>query len=391
MRQRTLAALALAVLASVLWSAPLRAADPYDIDVLLPMTGSFSFAGQSAVSGLALIEAIVNRTGGIRGRPVHFVLHDDQSNPATAVALMSEAVAKKPAIILGPMLGATCSAVAPLAKNGPVEYCFSPAVHPASGSYSFTGSISTQAYAIAFYRYFKSHGYTSFAMIASTDASGQDADAEFEHELTLPENAGLTMVAHEHFNGNDISVAAQMARIKAAAPQAVICYAAGTPFGTLLRGVQQAGIDLPIFTGAANQSLAEMKQFADVLPKELYFPGAAVLAGVARNAKTKAAQDRFIAAEKATGIAPDGLTLAAWDPPFIAVDALRAVGPTATSEQLRRYIAGLHDYVGALGEYDFRDGSQRGLTADNIVVERWDPAKTGWVAASDFGGGPLKK
>ena len=392
MRHRTLTAVALALGAALLLTvAPLRAADPVEIDVLLPMTGTFSFGGQATIGTLTAIEALVNRTGGIRGRPLHFVVHDDQSNPATAVQLMSDAIAKKPAVVLGPSLGATCLATAPLSKSGPVQYCFSPVVHPPPGSFVFSGNISTQAYAVVFYRYFKTRGIKSFALIASTDASGQDADNEFEHQLALPENSGLTMVAHEHFNVSDISVAAQMSRIKAAAPQAVICYAAGTPFGTLLRGVQQAGIDVPIFTGSANMTLAEMKQFGDALPKELYFPGFGVLANVSRNPKEKAAQDRFLAAEKQAGITPDGLTLASWDPTFIVIDALRTIGPTATAEQIRAYIANLHDYVGVFGAYDFRDGSQRGLAADNLVVERWDPQKNGWIAASDFGGGPLKR
>jgi hypothetical protein len=38
--------------------------------------------------------------------------------------------------------------------------------------------------------------------------------------------------------------------------------------------------------------------------------------------------------------------------------------------------------------YDFRDGSHRGLSQKDVVVMRWDAAKTNWVAVSKLGGAP---
>jgi len=63
-----------------------------------------------------------------------------------------------------------------------------------------------------------------------------------------------------------------MTRIKAAAPDVLITWSTGTPFGTLLHGINDVGIDVPVSSTNANQTYAQMKAYAAFLPKELYFP-----------------------------------------------------------------------------------------------------------------------
>jgi ABC-type branched-subunit amino acid transport system substrate-binding protein len=63
------------------------AADPYEINVILPLTGNIAFVGQTELQSLKAVEAYVNRTGGIEGRPLSFVVADDQNDPKTSVQL----------------------------------------------------------------------------------------------------------------------------------------------------------------------------------------------------------------------------------------------------------------------------------------------------------------
>ena len=366
---------------------------PVEIPVIVSITGPGTFLGKGEVDGLNALEGVVNKHGGIRGRPLHFAIHDDQTNPQQSVLLTNQVLAEKPAVILGSSLGATCLAMAPLVASGPVQYCLSPAIHPKGGSFTFSSNVSTSDYAFAFYRYFKSQNWKRIALITSTDASGQDADTGFETALGLPEfkDSGLSLVSHEHFNVTDLAVSAQMARIRAANPQVVICYAPGTPFGTLLQGVKQSGLDtLPIATGTANMTYAEMKQYAQFIPKSLLFPGLPYLARQSQSAKEKQVQDTFYDAFKPLSMTPDLIESFSWDPAAIVVDALKAVGPDATAEQVRAYIANLHDYLGINGLYDFRDGSQRGLTEKNLMIMRWDTGKGTWSAVSGLGGAPAR-
>jgi hypothetical protein len=71
------------------------------------------------------------------------------------------------------------------------------------------------------------------------------------------------------------------------------------------------------------------------------------------------------------------------------VSAFKKLGLNATAAQIKDYISNLHGWAGANGVYDFRDGSQRGLTAKNGIIVRWDPAKDAWTSISKFGGAPL--
>jgi hypothetical protein len=114
------------------------------------------------------------------------------------------------------------------------------------------------------------------------------------------------------------------------------------------------------------------------------------MVGMWRSREERAAQVRALGIVKVAGTPVDALSLASVDPTFIIVDALRALGPAATANQVRAYIENLHDYWGVYGRYDFRDGSQRGLGSEGIIIERWDADKGAFVAMSDFGGYPAR-
>jgi hypothetical protein len=99
---------------------------------------------------------------------------------------------------------------------------------------------------------------------------------------------------------------------------------------------------------------------------------------------------QFVDAFKAIGIHADVAQAIGWDPPIILLGAYKKLGLAATPAQLRDFLAGLHGFSGANGTYDFRDGSQRGLTEKNGIMVRWDAGRDTWVAISKFGGAPVK-
>jgi hypothetical protein len=62
---------------------------PYEINAIVSLTGPAAFIGVSIAKTLGLVEAAANRHGGINGRPVKFVLADDQSSPQVTVQLLT--------------------------------------------------------------------------------------------------------------------------------------------------------------------------------------------------------------------------------------------------------------------------------------------------------------
>jgi branched-chain amino acid transport system substrate-binding protein len=380
-----------AAFALVASAAGSRAAEtPYEIDAIMSRSGPYAFQGAEGIQALNVIQNMTNKAGGIDGRPIKFVIWDDQSNPATAVQAANAIIAKHAAVAIGLAATSLCSAVAPLMANGPALYCFTPGVHPKAGSFLFSSGISTLDTLAASKKFFAMRGWTKIAFITSTDATGQDADQNIDEVFGTDANGPMTVVAHEHFNPSDLSVSAQMAKIKASGAQVLVAWTTGTPFGTVLRNASEAGLGLPILTTAANLSDAEMHAYAAFAPKDLYFPGTPAFAPEAvPPGPTKRALGSYFAALKAAGDKPENAISLAWDGTLLVLDALRKIGLSATAAQIREHIASLQGSVGIYGPHDFIAIPQRGLGIGSVVMIRWDPAR-GWIAASGLGATPLR-
>ena len=390
----------LAALVFVAALLPLRGAaqeaEPYEIPVILSLTGPLSFVGTSELTALRAFEPTINAHGGIKGRPVHFAISDDGSQPAVAVQLANAIIAKKPAVMLGPTLGASCLAIEPLirAANGPVDYCLAPTIHPAAGSFTFSGGASSRDYAIESLIFAKAKGWKRMAVVATTDAGSQDIEAQFIDLLAEPRFRSFTLVAREHYQASDVSVNAQLARIKAAAPDVLMVLPVGAATGTLLRGLADAGLaDLPVMTNNGNLLRAQLAQYASIMPREIYFSAPRFYShDVSRSGPVRDAQNTFFSAFHAVGIDdPDAGNTFGWDPALLVVTALRELGPNATAAAVHAYLENLHGFAGPNGLYDFRDGSQRGQGLINTVMVRWDSTKKRLVTVSDYGGQPLSR
>ncbi len=382
---------ALGLVASAIGTA--HAADPYNIHVILPLTGGGAFAGNGQKQSLDALVDVVNKGGGIKGRPLHFIYHDDQSSPQVAVQLANDVIAEKPAVILGSALVAMCAAIAPLMKSGPVDYCLSPAYHPAAGSFVFSASSSGIDQTAALVRYYRLEGWTKIAVINNTDATGQVSDRAFDEVAARPENKDVKKVANEHFNPTDLSVAAQIERIKASGAQAIVAGVTGSPAATVFKGVIQAGLDIPVAPTSGNQTFAQMEQWADFLPKGLLMPSALFPEHdgvVMLDKRVEAAQHDMYAVLRERGLKADNMEATSWDAGLIVVAALRALGPDASAEQIRQYIAGLTDFAGIDGIYDFKANPERGLGADSAIVVRYEAHPKSWVWLTQPGGAPLK-
>jgi len=388
---RRLAAISLCAVLLAAVAPAARAADPYEINVILSLTGRVSFVGKTQMQALKALEGYVNKNGGIRGRPVSFVVVDDQSNPQISLQLAQGLIAKHVPIILGPTGPDTCGAVMPLVlQNGPLTYCLAPAGNPPAGSYVFLTLYSAESMAAVVVRYLRERGLRKIAYIVSTDAPGLDAERAFLAAVAEPENANVKIVSSQHFAVSDINVTAQLARINSANPDALIAWAAGTGGGTLFHGLHDAGMDLPTVGSPGNLNAAFFTQYGQYAPKNLYFAGAPYYgANAITDRATKAALATLSSALADVGAKPDLIEISAWDPGMLLIDALRKLGPDASAAKLHDYLVNLRGWVGVNGPYDFRAIPQRGLGENAVVVVKWDPQRDAASAVSKFGGAPL--
>jgi branched-chain amino acid transport system substrate-binding protein len=118
---RGLAALAAALLASGCASgapAPAGAGAPIRLGATMSETGSLATQGVPAANGYRLCVAQANAGGGLLGRPLRLLLHDDGSDPRTAAALYERLIVEERVdAVLGPYGSTITEAVAPVTER----------------------------------------------------------------------------------------------------------------------------------------------------------------------------------------------------------------------------------------------------------------------------------
>src|SRR6185437_5740616 len=210
--------------------------------------------------------------------------------------------------------------------------------------------------------------------------------------VKLPENKDVSLVERQHFNPADISVAAQIERIRASGAQAIIAGVTGTAAATVFKGMVQAGLDIPIEVTSGNESFPQMEAWKDFLPKRLLMSSALFPEHdglLTLDPRIEAAQHAMYAALAAHNLKADNMEATSWDAALIVVAALRSLGPNATAKQIRQFMANLADFAGIDGIYDFKANPERGLGPDSAIAVTYDPEKKVWVWLTKPGGTPL--
>ena len=123
-----------ALLAALAWAvAPVAEAQkPIRIGTSVAQTGAYAALGQNQLRGYKLCVKHLNDKGGVLGRKLVLVVHDDGSDPATAVRLYEKLITQdKVKLVLGPYTGPITDAVADVTEKHKM-----PMVAPSAGATS---------------------------------------------------------------------------------------------------------------------------------------------------------------------------------------------------------------------------------------------------------------
>jgi branched-chain amino acid transport system substrate-binding protein len=366
---------------------------PVSFDVILPMTGQAAFSGLAESQSLSAFEKYINANGGLRGTPIHFDIKDDQSSPQVSLQLANAGMARHVPVLFGPAVVATCASVgAAVAATGPVQFCFSPGYSPAKDSFSFAPGTTILALTRTILMYAKLRGFHRAAFIGSTDATGIAVAAINAALFKSPELRGLELVADERIGTADLSATAQVAKIKAARPDVLWTSTSGTTFQTVIRGLAEIGLEIPVITTTANANAPQLKQLGALLPRELYFNGGPYQLGDSlKDPELRRQAKMFADAFKGIGAEPSALNALSWDPLLFVMAAYRQFGATMTADQLKTFTLGQRHFPGLNGFYNFGNGDQHGLDSNSVVIVGWNREKGDFFPASQLGGAPLKR
>jgi len=91
---------------------------PIRIGAVLGISGRFAFVGGPQQNALVMAEEEINASGGIDGRPVEFVIYDDEVDETKTVPLFNRLVGEDEVVaVIGPSITIPALAIGPLAER----------------------------------------------------------------------------------------------------------------------------------------------------------------------------------------------------------------------------------------------------------------------------------
>jgi len=213
--------------------------EPLKIGMHAMLTGPLAEVGKDAQFGAQVAVALLNESGGVRGRKVELVLYDDQAKPAEAITAVRRLIARDRvvAIVSGSISGTT-KAVAPVAQEAKVPYIAAYAVHPEiapAGKYVFANSLYGPVQGRAGARIVAVQLKAKrIAVLVVDNDFGRTLAKAFRPEA---EALGATIVAEEVYPFGEKDFRAILTRIKGTNPAAI--YTTGYP-GDATQTLKQA-------------------------------------------------------------------------------------------------------------------------------------------------------
>jgi branched-chain amino acid transport system substrate-binding protein len=384
---RAMLALLLSTLA-LLWGSPAaQAQDAYKIGAVFSITGPGSSLGIPERDTALMLEANINAKGGIKGpdgklHPLKIVIYDDASDETKAVLAVKKLIDEdKVTAIVGTTLSGTSLAILDTVQKAEVPLVSCAAaikiVEPvAERKWVFKTPQSDFLIVSVLVDYLKSKGLTKVGWLNVDYAFGQLGWIEFEKAA---QKAGLTVVANEKFGQKDVDMTAQLTRVKAANPQAVVIWSIPPSASVATKNYADLGMTMPMFQshGVGNKAFI---QLAGPASNGVIFPAGKLL--VAEQLPDVDAQKAVLLAYAHEFEAKYGPRNTfgghAWDAVQLVTKALEKAGNDRAG--VRTAIEGTRNFVGITGVFDFSPTDHNGLdrraaTMIQISDGNWRPAK----------------
>jgi branched-chain amino acid transport system substrate-binding protein len=362
-------------------------AQEYRIGAIFSITGPGSSLGIPERDTALMLEADINGRGGIKGpdgkmHPLKLVVYDDASDETRAVLAAKKLIDEdRVAAIVGTTLSGTSLAIVDSVQKAevPLVSCAAAAkiVEPAAErKWVFKTPQSDHLIVGVLVDYLKAKGLTRVGWLNVDYAFGQLGWVEFERAA---QRAGLTIAANEKFGQKDVDMTAQLTRVKAAAPQAVVVWSIPPSASIATKNYADLGMTVPLLQshGIGNKKYIEL---AGAAANNVLFPAGKLL--VAEQLADGDPQKPVLLAYARDFEAKYGPRNTfgghAWDAVQLVARALEKAGPDRA--KVRAAIEATRNFVGISGVFDFSPTEHNGLDRRaaamiQIVDGQWRLAK----------------
>jgi branched-chain amino acid transport system substrate-binding protein len=351
-----------------------HSAEPIKLGAFFDLTGAAAAIGTPTKLVAEMVVKKINSEGGINGRPLELVIADTEGDPTKAAIIAKKFVeSDKVTAIIGPTRTDTGMASKPVIEQMKIPTFMTvggdPVITVKPFRWTFKSPQRTSVAVKKSYEYMKKKGIQKVAIITSADGFGKDGKAWLEK---LAPDYGLTIVGNESFQPTDTDMTAQLVKIKAVSPDAIVCWTIGKAGSIVAKNVKQLAIKAPLFqchglpdpiyiklAGDASEGnimpstkLMVANQLSDSDPQKK------VISEFVHLYKDIYHYDRQFPINTHSGYA--------WDAIYIVANAMKKVG--TNNEKLRDAIEQTKGYVGISGIYNLTPEDHNGLGTDSMVM-----------------------
>ncbi len=249
---------------------------PYKIGFIVPLTGYLSWLGEYMKRGAEVKVEMINKTGGVNGRPIELVTYDDQSSPETATRHAQRLISRDGVVaIMGTGTAVISGAVSSVANKSKV-----PAVIQSGyalsdkETFTFNNAHPTDFAISRPMIYFQKKGINRVALLMPIGPLGElGSGIARKHAPTYK----ITIVGEEKFDVKAPDVTAQLAKLRTLNPQAIMAFTTGEPAALLARNMAQMSMNIPLVVSHGNATPGFLKLVAQT-PTPVIVPSGKIMA-----------------------------------------------------------------------------------------------------------------
>lgn len=259
----SLGILMLALLVAAMPSYVSATGKPIKIGCILPLSGAYGSAGVDPNKAVQMLVQDYNAKGGIKGRLLELVIKDSQSSSAMAVSQLQALIEDEEIVaVAGPIATIELSSLKPVAKEEKIPV-FAVSSSPGSvdlpaAEYAWRCWTSDRVGMEAGFKAMaEKMGIKRIGVLYQADAFGEGIKkASFE----ICPKYGIKIVKRESFVHTDTDMTVQLAKLRLAKAQLVVCGGHGATSGYIAKSCGIIGWDIPLWAGspAANPDTIRM-------------------------------------------------------------------------------------------------------------------------------------
>lgn len=227
--------------------------EPIRIGAVLGISGRFAFVGEGQQNALQLAQDEINEAGGIAGRPVEFVIYDDEVNDTKTVQLTNRLIGEDNVVaIIGPSITIPALAIAPIVEREqmPNITLTSAAIwEEQDATYIFQTTPREEIETLSILAFLANELGAQSVVVLYDDQPYGTRNLGFIEQFAP--DFGIEVIATESITNDATNAVPQLERLRAAGPDALILWVGDPAASSAAKGLDQIGWDVHMIGSSA--------------------------------------------------------------------------------------------------------------------------------------------